>query len=394
MQASNDVAAKDSQIILEKVRELSADFAGERSERQRRRELVQADFDRLKDTGFLLTGVPFDQGGIWESFERSNRTVCEMLRVLAHGDSSVALVAAMHPAVISVASGWMIDNDVPPPFREAWDEQRRWAFQTARDGHQWGTIMSEPGTGGDMAKTKAAARPSGRDGTYLLTGEKTFGSGSGITSYMITLAVPEGETVPDLFFMDMRDVPWDGSAGVKLAAAWDGCGMTATQSHAMTFKDFPATRSAWPAARQQRPSPAGAAACMFTAVVVGIVETAIETARQQLERKRDSMGAFEQTEWARVEIEGWLIQQAYDGMLRAVEQGSPANRGPQLGKAAIAELTESVMQRICKVLGGGSYSHHSPYGYWLEDVRALGFLRPPWGLAFDQIFEGSWPSAA
>jgi len=133
---------------------------------------------------------------------------------------------------------------------------------------------------------------------------------------------------------------------------------------------------------------------MFTAVVVGIVETAIGTARQQLERKRDSMRAYEQTEWARVEIEGWLIQQAYEGMLRSVEQGSPANRGPRLGKAAIAELTESVMLRICKVLGGGSYSRHSPYGYWLEDVRALGFLRPPWGLAIDQIFEGSWPSAA
>ena len=44
-----------------------------------------------------------------------------------------------------------------------------------------------------------------------------------------------------------------------------------------------------------------------------------------------------------------------------------------LGKAAIAELTESVMLRICKVMSGGSYSRHSTYGYWLEDVRALGF---------------------
>jgi len=245
-----------------------------------------------------------------------------------------------------------------------------------------------------MAMTNAAARPSGQDGTYLISGEKHFGSGSGITSYMITLAVPEGEAVPDLFFMDMRGVPWEGSAGVKLAAAWDGCGMTATQSHSMTFRDFPATRSAWPGDRQKRPNVAGAASCMFTSVVVGIVETAIETARQQLESKRDSMRAYEQTEWARVEIEGWLIQQAYDGMLRAVEQGGPAHRVPQLGKAAITELIESVMLRICRVVGGGSYSHHSPYGYWLEDVRALGFLRAPWGLAFDQIFEGSWPAAA
>ena len=129
---------------------------------------------------------------------------------------------------------------------------------------------------------------------------------------------------------------------------------------------------------------------MFAAIVVGIVETAIGTARQQLQRKRDSMLAYEQTEWARVEIEGWLIQQAYEGMLRSVEQAGSGNRETRLGKAAVAELAESIMLRICKVVGGGSYSRHSPHGFWLEDVRALGFLRPPWGLAFDQIFQGSW----
>ena len=207
---------------------------------------------------------------------------------------------------------------------------------------------------------------------------------------MITVAVPDGEEEADLFFMDMRGVPWDGSTGVKLAAEWDGCGMTATHSHAMTFKDFPTTRSARPGASQQRPASGGGAACMFAAVVVGIVETAIATARQQLQRKRESMAAYEQTEWARVEIEGWLIQRAYEGMLRAVEQANSGNRETRLGKAAVAELAESIMLRICKVVGGGSYSRHSPYGFWLEDVRALGFLRPPCGLAFDQIFQGSW----
>jgi len=26
-------------------------------------------------------------------------------------------------------------------------------------------------------------------------------------------------------------------------------------------------------------------------------------------------------------------------------------------------------------------------GAWLEDVRALGYLRPPWSLAFDQMYQ-------
>ncbi len=388
MQAPNEVAAENARAILEKIRKLAAEFAGERSERQLRRELVRSDFDRLRDTGFLLSAVPVEYGGIWESSELSNRAVCEMLRALAHGDSSIALVASMHPSVI-LFTGWLTQAEAPQPYREAWDEQRRWVFQTALDGHQWGTMVSEPGSGGDMSKTTATARPSSQDGVYLLSGEKHFGSGSGITSYVLTTAVPDGEEGPDLFFMDMRGVPWDGSAGVELRAAWDGVGMTATQSHAMTYKDFPATRSSWPVANQNRVV-AGGAACMFTAVVVGIVETAIGTARNQLRRKRDSMLAFEQAEWARVEIEGWLINQAYEGMLRSVEQATSGSRETRVGKTAVAELAESVMLRICKVVGGGSYSRHSPYGLWLEDVRSLGFLRPPWGLAFDQIFAASW----
>ena len=381
----------DVQTILENVKELSCQFAKERSERQKRRELDQHDFDRLKEAGYLLVAVPEEQGGIWENIHRSTRPICEILRTLAHGDSSVSLVSSMHPAVIG-SFGWLTVTEAPPPFQEAWEEQRRWVFQTACDGHWWGTIVSEPGSGGDASKSNTVARLGGQsDSEYLISGRKHFGSGSGITSFMITTAVPEGEDEPDGFFMDMQDVPWDGSTGVKLMAAWDGHGMTATQSHAMEFKDFPATRVAWPCSRDERlEAGAGSVACMFTSVAVGVVETAIETARKQLERNRDSMRSYEEVEWVNIEQEGWLIQQAYEGMLRAVEEDKNRVYNIRLGKTAIATLAESVMLRICKVIGGGAYSRHTPYGFWLEDVRALGYLRPPWGLAYDTIFEGSW----
>src|SRR6516164_247191 len=155
--------AKHARTVLANIMEISAQFAQERSERQRRRELVRADFDVLKDAGFLLTPVSRDCGGLYEHVARSTRPLCEMLRSLAHGDSSVALVAAMHPTVIA-AGGWRDIVTAPAPFTKAWDEQRRWVFQTACDGHWWGTIVSEPGTGGDTAKTQAVARraPTGR----------------------------------------------------------------------------------------------------------------------------------------------------------------------------------------------------------------------------------------
>ena len=41
---------------------------------------------------------------------------------------------------------------------------------------------------------------------------------------------------------------------------------------------------------------------------------------------------------------------------------------------------------IISSIGGGTFSRRSPFASWFEDVRALGFLRPPWGLAYDALF--------
>ena len=391
MHKMTGVPGDDSQSILNNVREIACDFASQRSERQRRRELVTEDFDRLRESGYLMVAVPTTFGGIWDGDTVGTRTVCEILKTLAHGDSSVALVAAMHPAVIQ-STGWTSISEAPEPYSEAWDEQRRWAFQTVQDGHFWGTIISEPGSGGDNTQSSSSAKLLSNGVQYLLSGQKHFGSGSGINSYMVTHAVPDGETDPDTFVLDMRDLVWDGSSGVKLIAPWDGHGMTSTQSHGMVFDNFPATRLAFPGddrrailAGMDRPQGA-----LFVAVITGIVETAVATARQQLKSKRDLMRSYERVEWAKVEMEAWLVQQAYEGMLRQVEIGSSRSRNSLLAKESVAELAESILVRISKVIGGSAYSRHTPYGFWLEDVRALGFLRPPWALAFDRVFEGSW----
>lgn len=369
--------------VLNNVRQISERFAEARKERQLRRHLDPADFAELRDAGYLLTGVPVAQGGLWAGVRDSTRPFCEILRTLAHGDPSVALVSSMHPAVLAF---WLSTPDVGPEYQAAWDAQIASLAQTALDGHWWGTITSEPGSGGDIARTKTAARPDGADGRYRITGAKHFGSGSGITSFMITTALPEGDE-PDLFFLDVRDTPWDGSTGMKLIAEWDGQGMIATQSHAMQFKDFPATRCAWRGNLVPLTVNAGAyVACSFTAVITGIVETAIETAQRQLKPRHTALRPYEQVEWARAELEAWQVGQIYEGMLRAVENDDQALASALRGKASIAELADSVLSRIAKVVGGGTFSRNSPFAFWYEDVRALGFLRPPWGLAFDQLF--------
>jgi alkylation response protein AidB-like acyl-CoA dehydrogenase len=373
--------------IKANVQKVSAEFGADRRTRQKRRELVREDFDDLISAGFHLTGVLAEQGGLWESPPKSTRKICELLRTLAHGDSSVALVSSMHPCVLAF---WLTTPTVPEPANAAWQEQRNACSRLALDGNLWGTITSEPGSGGDVLNTKT--RASRHNGSYRVSGLKHFGSGTGIKSFMITTAVPEGESEPDVFYLDMRDIPLDGSHGAKMMFPWDGHGMIATQSHSVQFEDFPATRMAWTGHMLELGQSTNSfVTCCFASVIVGIVEVAHETARESLASRQASLKAYEQVEWTSIQIETWLIQQALEGMLKAVEEDSAsALHDTLLGKTAIAELAEKIMGRICRVMGGGTFSRHSPFGFWFEDVRALGFLRPPWVLAYEQLFQGGW----
>ncbi len=382
---------KNADALLEKTREVAAALAKERGIRQRRRQLDPGDFQRLQDIGVHLAAVPVAYGGMWEDLRSSTRPLCEMLRILAHGDSSLALVAAMHPSVLAF---WR-DPEPPAAFAPVWESQRRDVFEAVRDGAWWGTITSEPGSGGDVANTKAVAQPENVASlAYRLTGQKHFGSGSGVTSYMLTTAVPAGEQNPDWFFLKVRDVPWDGSSGMKLGAEWDGHGMAATNSHAFSFQDFPATRIAWTGHwRDVLEANGGSVGLSYTAVVVGITEAAMAFMRQELLKRGHpaaTLRAYEKVEWVSAEQEQWLIHQAYEGALKAIERKGRARHDALLAKTNIAQLAESLMTRLCRMAGGGVFARHSPLGFWFEDVRALGFLRPPWGLAFDALFELSW----
>ena len=169
-------------------------------------------------------------------------------------------------------------------------------------------------------------------------------------------------------------------------------GMAATQSHAVRLEGAPATRMAWnlelgPILRAG--GPFGWA--LFTAVVLGILDEAVATAKVQLQGKADQLRAFERVEWARAEQDHWLAVQAYEGALRGIESGDQnvALHAALRAKEGVADLAEQTLLRLTRVLGGASFSRRSPFAHWFEDVRALGFLRPPWGLAYDSLFATS-----
>jgi hypothetical protein len=93
--------------------------------------------------------------------------------------------------------------------------------------------------------------------------------------------------------------------------------------------------------------------------------------------------------WTKAVNDIWLAEQAFEGMAHAIETGVGL-AGVQRGKLAIAELAEASLLAMSKAIGGASYSRSSPFGQWSQDVRALGFLRPPWALAHERLFEASF----
>jgi alkylation response protein AidB-like acyl-CoA dehydrogenase len=377
--------------VARAIDDIGAQWRADRAQRQARRHLERADFDLLRDAGLLSLIAPVEIGGSWSSMPSSTRSLCAIYRRLAGADPSVALVSSMHPAVIAF---WLAS---PDPSQPAWEEQRQAVFASALAGEQWGTITSEPGSGGDIARTRAVATPCTAastlpGATYGVTGDKHFGSGMGMTDHMITTAVPEGEAEPMFFALDVRDRPWDGSAGLTLIAEWDGMGMKATQSHAMRLEDAPSVRMTWNGTFAALTAAAGPlVAALFTSVVLGVLDEAIALARPQIRDRADGLRPYERVEWTYAEQDHWLATQAHEGALRAIEGGdlAVATHAALRAKETVADLAERTMLRLTRVLGGGTFSQRSPFAHWFEDVRALGFLRPPWGLANDALFATS-----
>ena len=181
------------------------------------------------------------------------RATADVLRALAHGDSSVRCCRDASDRL----GDRLATAAAPPPFADSWGRPaaagvRRWPA-TAPVGHDH---LGALGSRRDVTHARRVAAWS--HGAYRLSVRSISAAGRGVASFMITNAVPAGESESDCSLLDLR-VSLDGLTGMRLVAEWDGQGMIATQSHAFAFADFPAMGFAWPrhgsaiqAAHQQR----------------------------------------------------------------------------------------------------------------------------------------------
>lgn len=370
---------------LAAIDELASEWVEQRSDRFQRRHLERADFEAVAATGYLELIVPEAHGGQWRSLHETGPQIVEAVRRLARGDQSVALVASMHPTVLGF---WTSVETATHPHQDGWEAQRSEVFKTALDGHFWGTITSEPGSGGDIMATKATASPIGDGNTFGIHGDKHFGSGSQIVSYMVTTAKALDVDMPMAFYLDLREQPWDGSAGLAITKPWDGMGMKATQSHAVRFDGAAAVPWAWQQALALGAPAIGALGLTtFCAVITAVCDSAMAEAERRLAGKQ--LRPYEKVALTQAQIDHWMLTQALSGLVATLGTQPAAVTLIEATKAKLgmAALAESLMSQICRAVGGGAFAASSPFATWYEDVRALGYLRPPWGLAFDQLGE-------
>lgn len=383
--------------VAASIARLADTWRAERPERLRRTQLDTADVDAVIAAGYPALIVPRSHGGLWEG-RGTVRHIADALGALARVDPSLALVLSMHPAVLSY---WVGAPAAPAPHRRAWEAQRVRFFDRALAGELWGTVTSEPGSGGDMLRTRSVAEaiPTTATETHRLHGQKHFGSGFGVLPFMITTAlVPDdhGTPFPDVFVLDLRQTP---VAGVTVTRPWDGAGMRATQSDAVELDGAVAERAAWPfGVLTAVPFATAVMLPLWVTIVASVIDEAVTELHARLDGKRSSLRPFEAAEWVRIDIEHFQIRRIADGLCPDLPD-LPGPDGPPeptaviaaaaldalRAKLAVAELAESVMARVSRVAGGGSFSSGSPFAAWYEDVRALGFLRPPWALGVDQV---------
>lgn len=173
---------------------------------------VEESFDRLKQAGFFAALVPTDLGGGGASIA----TLCNCVRILAHGCGSTALAFAMHSHIVAVAA-WRREHQGAPTEGLLRRVAAEGLVLVSSGGSDW------LASGGDAERV---------EGGYLIRAHKGFASGSPVGDLLVTSAVtndPEaGPTV--LHFA----VPLRGD-GVTHQPTWQTIGMRGTGSNDVEF---------------------------------------------------------------------------------------------------------------------------------------------------------------
>jgi alkylation response protein AidB-like acyl-CoA dehydrogenase len=207
--------------LLNKCRELAADFATRAAAHDRDASHPVENYDRLREEGFLALTVGTEWGGLGASF--LDHTI--VYEALAQGCPSTALAFNMHASVV------MPLLESPEVSTEA---KRRIANLVVRQRKLIAGNFSEPITTALIGERPLRARAWRSDGGYRITGRKMFASMLEVADFVLVMAYPDGANSPSAGIILMLPRETDGRS---VDPNWDVLGMRATRSDSLILDE-------------------------------------------------------------------------------------------------------------------------------------------------------------
>jgi alkylation response protein AidB-like acyl-CoA dehydrogenase len=337
----------------------------------------------LAESGYLALVIPEAVGG---RGARVSEMVLGNLE-LAKGDSSLALVVAMHGALL----GRVRDAQVWPA-----DMLERVGKEVAQARNGTGALInslaSEPEMGspsrGGLPTTTAARTAAG----WRINGRKTFSSGAPVLRWGVVSAADRDRLASFLVPLRMQ--------GVRIEPSWDTLGMRATGSHTVVFEDVDVGEDAEvPRADASAPSASlpheRAWSLTVAAVYLGIAEAARDFAINFARTRRPSALAGKSIATVphirqRAGHIDLLLFSARGALLSTArlwdaQPSAAMDAALAAAKVLVSNTAIQVAEEAMRLVGGSSLDRSAPLERYYRDVRG-GLHHPPQDDAALELF--------
>ncbi|MFI5957354.1 zinc-binding dehydrogenase [Cryptosporangium sp. NPDC051539] len=339
-----------------------------RARAQEAAELRHQPAQTIQDAEFLMDALT---PRVWGGQGLGSRALCEVARVLAHGDASAAWTLAF-----LIEHSWMAAH-------LSWDAQ------------------SEIFDGRTFVLAAAPLTPAGKaekvEGGFRVTGTFRYASGvwNSTHTFLSSMVTVEGTLTPMTFFVELAQ------PGVTINDDWHMSGMSATGSASVTLDDvFIRETYSIPlehmlsvdkhpgAAHEEkflRYPPFASLGLMITAIALGSAEAVVDIVKARLGTTRAFGGATRQDlpqsrmrfaeAWEKLRCAQMLYRHILDDSIRkcdALEPWSQQEIGQiELDQTTIVHLAQELIGILCDGMGSSPYQTKEALQRYRRDIDVI-----------------------
>jgi acyl-CoA dehydrogenase len=365
--------------VTEIAKQLAEEFRGTAAEYDRTGEFPMANYDRMREAGYLRAAVPEELGGLGAGLAQ----MAQAQQALARGCASTALAVNMHQFQVGVAAdGWRNGGPTEAFLRRVADE---------------GPILASTGAeaivAGDWSPSTTAEH---QDGQWVLNGRKFFCSqASGMD--VVRVNARDTESGDFLVFSVPRS-----AAGVSIAETWDTTGMRATASHDLVMENVHVPEAAMGAnlgkVQPMRAGPLVNVGRWFLTLVSGVYLGIAEEARAEAlkaigtgvnsSHRNDVLTDVMVGEMEAAFLTARSVHETVARDLDAFpEDMQAALPRAILCKEIVTARAIEVVEKAVEIAGGRAYFRKSPLERLARDVRAGRFHPPASPVSFQMAGE-------